>query len=33
MAPILPCRAMLNHRPIRRGYLIEFLYPTGSARR
>lgn len=30
MAAILSCRAMLNHRPLRRGCLIEFLYPTGS---
>jgi hypothetical protein len=29
MAAILACRAMLNHRPLRRGCLIEFLYPTG----
>jgi hypothetical protein len=29
MAAILSCRAMLNHRPLRRGCLIEFLYPTG----
>ncbi len=29
MAAILSCRAMLNHRPLRRGCLIEFLYTTG----
>ena len=29
MAAILSCRAMLNHRPLRPGCLIEFLYPTG----
>jgi hypothetical protein len=28
MAAILSCRAMLNHRPLRRDCLIEFLYPT-----
>ena len=28
MAAILTCRAMLNHRPLRRGCQIEFLYPT-----
>ena len=30
MAAILSCRAMLNQRPLRRGCLIEFLYPTGD---
>jgi hypothetical protein len=29
MAAILSCWAMLNHRPLRRGCLIEFLYRTG----
>src|SRR5450756_2432749 len=28
MAAILSCRAMLNQRPLRRGCLSEFLYPT-----
>jgi hypothetical protein len=28
MTAILSCRAMLNQRPLRRGCLIEFLYPT-----
>ncbi len=30
MAAILSCRAMLNHRPLRRGCLIEFLYLKGT---
>jgi hypothetical protein len=30
MAAILSCGAMLNQRPLRRGCLIEFLYPTGE---
>ena len=30
MAAILSCRAMLNYGRLRRGCLIEFLYPTGS---
>jgi hypothetical protein len=29
MAAILSCHSMLSHRPLRRGCLIEFLYPTG----
>ena len=29
MAAILSRWAMLDHRPLRRGCLIEFLYPTG----
>ena len=28
MAAILSWRAMLNHRPLQRGCLIEYLYPT-----
>ena len=33
MTAILSCRAMLNQRPLRRGRLIEFLYPTGLRNR
>jgi len=32
MAAILSCGAMLNQRPLRRGCLIEFLYPTVEPR-
>ena len=32
MAAILSCRARLNHRPLRRGCLIEFSYPRAQGR-